>query len=114
MPETKTEETRTVTVGELLMALRQKGDYERLAVYGGWKDRSVRKMFNLGVSLTGHVEHRPKRIQIIGRSEAGYLSRCGSQSETCDHRLPAILLLVCRGADTFESTCGRLWLCRHE
>ena len=80
MPESKTEETRTVTVGELLMALRQKGDYELAS--GGLRglERPIGKkdIQRLGVSLTGHVEHLdPKRIQIIGRSEAGYLSCCG-------------------------------------
>ena len=80
MPEASTDQARTVTVGELLMALRQKGDYE--LVSGGLRglERPIGKkdVQRLGVSLTGHVEHLdPQRIQIIGRSESGYLECCG-------------------------------------
>ncbi len=78
-------EVRRVTVGELLMALRKKGDYELVA--GGLRglERAIGKksVQRLGVSLTGHVEHLdPERVQIIGRSESGYLAHCAPEART--------------------------------
>ena len=80
MPEQENHDIRRVTVGELLMAIRQKGEFELLA--GGLRglERQIGKksVQRLGVSLTGHLEHLdPQRVQIMGRSEAGYLLHCG-------------------------------------
>ena len=64
-----------VTVGELLMALRSKGDYELVA--GGLRELEKRiekkSVQRLGVALTGHFEHLDiRRVRIIGRSESGF------------------------------------------
>ena len=83
MVEDNATEGRRVTVGELLMALRKKGSYELIA--GGLRglERAIGKksVQRLGVSLTGHVEHLdPQRVQIIGRSESGYLAQCDPEA----------------------------------
>ena len=85
MPEQQPKDVRSVTVGELLMAVRQKGEFELLA--GGLRglERLIGKksVQRLGVSLTGHLEHLDaRRVQIIGRSEAGYLEHCGTDERT--------------------------------
>lgn len=85
MVEDNATEARRVTVGELLMALRKKGNYELVA--GGLRglERAIGKksVQRIGVSLTGHVEHLdPERLQIIGRSESGYLAQCAPEAQT--------------------------------
>ena len=105
MVEDNATEGRRVTVGELLMALRKKGSYELIA--GGLRglERAIGKksVQRLGVSLTGHVEHLdPQRVQIIGRSESGYLAQCDPEA-----RLDILTRLVETGFPAIFVTAGR-------
>ncbi|MGB0645640.1 MAG: HPr(Ser) kinase/phosphatase [Bradymonadia bacterium] len=104
MVENNATEVRRVTVGELLMALRKKGSYELIA--GGLRglERAIGKksVQRLGVSLTGHVDHLdPQRVQIIGRSESGYLAQCDPEA-----RLDILTTLVQTGFPAIFVTAG--------
>lgn len=112
MPDEQNHDLRSVTVGELLMAVRQKGKFELLA--GGLRglERLIGKksVQRLGVSLTGHLDHLdPLRVQIIGRSEAGYLEHCGAEERArilttlSDTRIPCIF--VTAGVEVPEPLC---------
>lgn len=112
MVEKNPTEVRRVTVGELLMALRKKGEYELVA--GGLRglERAIGKksVQRLGVSLTGHVEHLDsERVQMIGRSESGYLAHCTPAARTeilarlSKTGLPAIF--VTAGQEPPEALC---------
>ena len=101
MSDQQHKDVRSVTVGELLMAVRQKDDFELLA--GGLRglERSIGKksVQRLGVSLTGHLEHLDaQRVQIIGRSEAGYLAQCDDDERSriierlVDKEIPCIFI----------------------
>ncbi len=69
-------QTASVTIGELMGVLGANGVFRMVAggvpaLQRGVGQRTVQRV---GVALTGHVEHLVRdRVQLIGRSEAGYL-----------------------------------------
>ncbi|MCA9544912.1 MAG: HPr(Ser) kinase/phosphatase [Myxococcales bacterium] len=69
-----------VTVGELLTVLDQAADYHCVAgPQGLMRHVGQRTIQRVGVALTGYTEHLvPDRIQMLGRSESGYLASIGA------------------------------------
>ncbi len=71
---------------------------------GGALERGIseRAVQRVGVALTGYLDHHdPTRVQILGRSEVGYLSSLGAEAGA-----DLLERIASRGAPAFVVTCG--------